>query len=440
MGDRPVVLVAPMARATKHYAAQLKAAGIDDILVLACGAGGDPPDPLELSWHLLPVDHRPGAPDHDRFERLPPRLVDVVGRFDPHGRALVVTNEGAEHRHVEGRAVWGRVPDELRDLERKGGADPWFARAGYPTRSAVCGLGDPQLDRPGWLDDGEGVVWAGVDRSWCPAGSARLVRRVRDASEAALARAFFARQGVAAVRVSPFVEGIPWGVNGLVFPDGVAVGPVVEMITLRDGPRFCTVGTATFWQPAPSDEQAIRALARAVGEVLGEGLGYRGGFTVDGVLGTCGPVPTEVNARTGGARFQQEEHEPDLCIGWMSRLLREGNEAVVSARSYEALWTSSMRGVGGGYGGLAVEAPWEGDRKWSARWVQGRLVLEETSPEVALWAHAMQPQGFFRVVPEPARTPLGPSIAPVVRAGLALGAETLDFPLPDWQPARDVRR
>ena len=333
--------------------------------------------------------------------------------------------------------MWGRVPDETRRLEHKGEADVWFGAAGYDVAAQRARVRDGSGAR---LDRGLGTVWAGVDRSLKPAGNARLVRWVRDPSDEAAVRAFFGDAGIDEVRISPFVEGVPFGVNALVFDDGVAVGPVVEMLTLRHGTRLRTFGMATYWQPSEADRQAIRTLVRRVGAVLGGHLGYRGGFTVDGVLGEDGPVPTEINARCGGAVHQQEQHNPDLCIGWMSRLLREGHPPEVSAHAYEALWNSSLDQVSGGYGGLQVGAPWQGDRQWNARWVQGTLALQDGPPDLVLWAHAMQPGGFVRVVPEPSATPRGPSVAPVVVAGLGLASTVLGVPFDDWQPARDVRR
>ena len=88
------------------------------------------------------------------------------------------------------------------------------------------------------------------------------------------------------VRVMPFLEGIPCSIHGVVFPEGVATFRPVEMVTLRrprESGRLRYAGAATFWDPPDDDREVMRDLARRVGE-LRRRVGYRGAFTVDGVL------------------------------------------------------------------------------------------------------------------------------------------------------------
>ena len=105
------------------------------------------------------------------------------------------------------------------------------------------------------------------------------------------------------IRVMPFLEGIPASIHGIVFPDSVTVFRPVEMVVLRPvgSDRLHFAGCATTLDPRPGDRKAMRDLARRVGTALRETVGYRGPFGIDGILAEEGYLPTELNARAGGA-------------------------------------------------------------------------------------------------------------------------------------------
>ena len=123
---------------------------------------------------------------------------------------------------------------------------------------------------------------------------------VVDADDAEIAiRA--AHLSVRAVRVAAFVEGIPCSVHGFVTDDGIAVFRPVELMVLRgaDAPRFRFAGAGTIWDPPATDRAEIRAAAGRVGARLREQVGFRGAYTVDGILSARGWVANECNPRFG---------------------------------------------------------------------------------------------------------------------------------------------
>ncbi len=119
----------------------------------------------------------------------------------------------------------------------------------------------------------------------------------RGQAEAALA-AFSGRAEL--VRVMPHLEGIPCSIHGMVLAGEVIVLRPVELLVLeRPDGSFCYTGCATFYDPRPDDAADLRAVGRLVGERLASEVGFRGAFTVDGVMTRQGFRPTELNPRTG---------------------------------------------------------------------------------------------------------------------------------------------
>ena len=151
------------------------------------------------------------------------------------------------------------------------------------------------------LDRGRGTVWAADARDGTHGDGMglRWVRHGDDGRESFVSL----RRMADRIRVMPFLEGIPASIHGIVFPDSVAVFRPVEMVVLRPtaGDRLHYAGCATALDPRPDDRTAMRDLAYRVGAALREAVNYRGPFGIDGILAEEGYLPTELNARTGGA-------------------------------------------------------------------------------------------------------------------------------------------
>ncbi|MGI8722204.1 MAG: hypothetical protein ACR2JG_08235, partial [Geodermatophilaceae bacterium] len=149
------------------------------------------------------------------------------------------------------------------------------------------------------LDSGAGTVWSGDAREGVNGGG-EFVRWVRTTGAAVRAIELFEAH-CDRVRVAPFLDGIPCSIHGIVLPDGVAVLRPVELLVLRgEDDRFVYAGMSTWWDSPAQDRDDKRTAARAVGEHLARTVGFRGGFSLDGVLTAEGWLPTELNPRFAG--------------------------------------------------------------------------------------------------------------------------------------------
>ena len=199
-------------------------------------------------------------------------------------------------------------------LEDKTVCDALFDEAGVPRPLSTIAhaTASELVALHARFDDGAGTVWAGDAREGFNGGG-EFVRWVRDDTTQAAALAFFAGH-CDRVRVSPFVEGIPASVHGVVTTDGVAAFRPVELVTLRAeterGLKFC--GANTFFDPDDHDRATMRAAVEALGAVLRARVGYRGPFTIDGI---CGP------RRMGRDRMQSAR--------WRAQLRDPGRAGVV---------------------------------------------------------------------------------------------------------------
>jgi hypothetical protein len=141
-----------------------------------------------------------------------------------------------------------------------------------------------------------------------------------------------------AVRVMPFLDGVPCSIHGLVLPDGTAAFRPVEISILRDAEArtFRYGGLSTYWQPPATDYDAMRTAARRVGEHLRATYGYRGAFGIDGVLTADGFRPTELNARAS-AGFNQVTAIDRKLFSLLQDALVLGEDPGVRVPDVEAL-------------------------------------------------------------------------------------------------------
>ena len=168
------------------------------------------------------------------------------------------------------------------------------------------------------LDSGNGTVWSGDTKEGFNGGG-EYVRWIRHADDADDAFEFF-RQHCDLVRVMPFLEGIPCSIHGIVFPDFVVVLRPVEMVTLRRDGRnrvngaLAYSGCASFYDPPDAVRESMRELAKTVGAALRSEVGFRGAFTIDGVVTRAGFLPTELNPRMGAGLSTVLSGMPDLPV------------------------------------------------------------------------------------------------------------------------------
>jgi len=306
---RRVIVMSTVAAGATELVNQLSRYGARRPLVIAHGPGvGAPPSPKQAEVLLHPLPGRPKLMSeeirsHVAFvAELPLAVVKSVQAYDPDATALwwLLPMVDAP-QSLLGRQVLGGRRASWAALEDKTIGDRIFDVAGVkrpPTLvvpAAATALRAAARD----LDTGSGTVWSGDAREGMNGGG-EFVRWVRTTAAADRAITLF-QTHCDRVRVSPFLDGVPCSIHGLVLPDGTAVLRPVELLVLRgEDDRFVYAGMSTWWDPPTPDRQGMRAAARAVGAYLTRMVGFRGGFSVDGVLTAEGWLPTELNPRFAG--------------------------------------------------------------------------------------------------------------------------------------------
>jgi hypothetical protein len=281
----------------------VRAMGAADVLVVVTSGNGTGPLPdvemisldLDVSGlSMIDTIHAGNRALHS----LPNEIIGRLDEFDPDRTALVIGDFLNDSPTLAGRPFLAYRRQGWLALDDKTTIDAFWDRAGVARSPSMVVDADYRavseaFDR---LSTGAGVVIA-VDatRGFTGGGSGtRPARTRRD-----VGRAIEGWRG-RTVRVSPFLEGVPCSIHGIVFSDDVVVLRPVEMVTLRkaDG-DFFYCGCASFWDPLPACREAMRATARSVGNQLRGEVAYRGAFTIDGIVREHRFLPTELNPRNG---------------------------------------------------------------------------------------------------------------------------------------------
>jgi hypothetical protein len=282
------------------------------------------------------------------------------------------------------------------------------------------------------LDRGDGTVWAADAREGFHGGASQT-HWVRD--DVSRERAVDELRSVCdRVRVMPFVEGIPCSVHGIVLPDGIVVLRPVEMVVLRRGTDFVYSGCATYWDPGDDIRVQMRDIARRAGEQLAVEVGFRGTFTVDGVVGVDGFWPTELNPRFG-AGIMTIARASGLPILLVNDLVVAGQSLGRSADTIEQELVERADALrGGGTWRVGLVEEFDADARLVERDDGGRWRWASTG---TIAGRVTAGSGFVRCVYEPDATPVGPPTAPraaefwsFIDHEFAIGDEPLTAPLP----------
>ncbi len=413
---KDVILAGSVAAAWTEHLPVLRAAGAGDVLVIATEGRGAGPAPDVTTVTVEPPVGQ-AMMDRIRFgnEALadPPAAVrDAVEAFDPDRRAVVVgtfLNTAAE---LAGRPFLAYRRPEWLALEDKTVVDAFWDRAGVARQPSVVVDLDDAEPAARSIDCGVGTVWSADAREGFH-GGASLTFRVDDAGSAARARELLGPH-CDRVRVMPFLTGVPMSIHGIVLPDGVAVLRPVEMVVLRHvaadrREQFFYAGCATFHDPDPAAREQMVDVARRVGRQLATEVGFRGTFTVDGIVTDGGFWPTELNPRFGAG---------------INTIARAGGEIPI-------LMLNEIVGAGVPLGRRAAEIEAElvamGDaHRAGGTWRSGLTPTEEVDARPATfddgewrWAtdgdrpagEVSAKSGFVRCRFAPDATPVGPSTA-----------------------------
>jgi hypothetical protein len=448
--DRVFVLVGAPVRPLSATAATLLDFGARHVMIVGDGMGATEPAPRDgLSWELLDVADSTVSEGRLRAGRLlgdlPRQVLAAVDAVDPDFEAWVVNaNNTYTGATVAGRRVLGPSRTEWTAMEDKTTCDGLWRAAGIQQApyEIVPARRDDMLDAARRLDQGDGTVWAGDARDQVH-GAADLTRWVRDTADVeAVARLLSSNCDRA--RVMPFLEGIPCSIHGVLTADGVAALRPCEMIVLRDRSpgHLRWIGTGTGWDPAPDDREEMRDVARRVGGALRHRYGYRGTFTVDGVMTVDGFRPTELNPRIGGALALMSDAIPEMGLLLHTQFLAHGIDTglraadveqvvVAAADNNRAVWVSD---------GLAADIDS----------VERSIVLDGGTPRYAVAGEARD--GVARIAPmrsylpsaavveiDPGQLPVGPSSAPLATAALDLAKAAAGLPAEGFETARPVR-
>lgn len=426
---------------------ELRALGAERAFVVANERGVGPvPADEDAESFLLEMRARDVVDGIRRFERamgaLPDAARAAIERWDPDRSARAIARIVLDDvPEVAGRRRWAVRPASWRALEDKVAIDAFWDAAGLPRPPShiVAARLESLRDAAARLDRGEGTVWSGDARDGLH-GGAVYQRWVRNGAQAEEAARFLVASCTRA-RVAPFLEGIPCSVHGIVLDDAVAVFRPVEMVTLRraDASSFVYGGFGTVWDPPAQDREAIRAFGRRTGEALRERVGYRGAFTVDGVLCVDGFLPTELNPRVGGALRLLEE-SAGVPLALLSFAVQERVPADWRPAELEehVLAAADARRAGLGFGFVEERYP-ESEHPLVRDGAGWRRAHDDEERDATLAIARNDTGAFVRFALAPAGIRAGRSIAPDVVAALAYCDRAVGTRFGALEPARAVR-
>ncbi len=431
-GRRFIVVGAALA-ALANLADELLTLGADRCLLLGSSLGDvDPPG--DLPWLHLGISAGSQAEITWRYEAAladpPPWVRRAVDRFDPDGRALVIgTGLLGEPGPVLGRRRFApRPPAWLRFEDKTAVGALWDAAGVARAPSAVVAVEPPALDRAATaLDRGRGTIWAGDAAPGLQGGGDGL-RWVHDPVTHRLACAHFSR-GHRTVRIMPFLDGLPCSIHGIVSDTGIAVFRPVEACTLCRPAlgRIVPAGVASFWDPSPQDREAIRGMARRVGQALDAAAGYRGAFNIDGVLTSDGFLPTELNVRPSWGLRVLTAAAPDLPLGLIALAVQEGAWADLDVGEIEALVLAVADRRRTAAGAMAVAQPVVERSDCPVTLDAGgvRCIAAGQVPDATISLGPSAVGGFLSVLPARTAPFAGRRFAPVMVMAAAFADRTL---------------
>ncbi len=455
-GGRPWIAAAEVTQGAVALAAHLRDAYDADVLAVGArpGVGDLDPDVPLVSIDLPPETTIRGAIDSAQAALVePPSWAQAhIDGWDPAGAARVIGGPLLRSATMLGRPTFGPRLEAWVALEDKVRIESVLAEAGLDVvpREIV----DAE-DRAGLLAahrrlaSPSGTVWAGDDRSGQHGGGegTHWVADDRDAAAQAEQLGTYDR-----VRVMPFVEGVPCSIHGLVVgPARIAAFRPCEMMTLRDrsARRFVYARASTHWDPSPTDRAAMVGAARRVGEVLAERVGFRGMFTLDGVLGADGFVPTEVNPRLGAALPNQHPTTggPEIRLHLVNQAVIDGALADLDPSAFERWLVDRLDRHRRATSIIIVERAPDAERR-------GHLVAGPDGSEPTLvepvgdgdrpaslasvvWGQG--PGGPMLRIDEMRGLPVGPPTAPTLVTWLRAIDGAWDVGLPPIEAARPIR-
>lgn len=448
---RKVILAGGVVAGQLSRARQIKALGAESTFILATeGMGtGETPTSEDGGWFAVEPQHTSNIVDsihagNEMLGNLSKDAREALDSYDPERTALVVGTFLHEQEFVAGRRSLAYRKPEWLALDDKTVIDSVWDKIGVVREPSIIIPIDKEklIAATLRMDIGDGVVWSGDSREGV-SGGAVGVRWIRSEKDIDKALEYYS-SNCDKLRIMPFLEGIPCSIHGIVFSDYVAALRPVEMIVLRkaDSNEFFYAGTATYWDPAPQDREDMRTMAKQVGSALREMVGYRGIFTVDGVMTKDGFRPTEMNTRSGAGIKPLLTEIADLPLELISQATASGAELDYKPEALEALLIKSADSHRGGGTWRAIPGDLEPYDKRPIKRTDNGWEWSESEGADADGFVTIGPGplgSFVRFMPKNTSISSGPSFAPLAKDFWELTDNNMDSKIGLLVTAKTVR-
>lgn len=452
IGGRKLIICGLSLAGVTRWIKSMRALGSDRCLVIANGMGTGPlPSEVDADAIVVEIHAQEMIEEMRQTENMlrnpPQRVIDAINAFDPEHKALMIASTitlSELPAQIAGRPVWARRSAASLIAEDKVTVDAFWDSIGVVRAPSVIVPVDIEALRRAHreLDRGMGVALAGDAREG-PHGGAERLRWVTSEDELLEAEGFF-RRHCDRVRVMPFLDGIPCSIHGAVIDDDVIALRPVEMVTLRnlESHRLRYCGTADFWDPPDADRERMRQTARQVGKALQERMGFRGAFTIDGVMTEDGFRPTELNPRYGAGLAPIARAVPELPLSLVLTAVLAGEPLDYRPMELERLLVESADNKRGGGAYTVIKTVQTRTREVPL--VGGpsgyRAATEGEDPTATLSVGPGAIGGFVAFDPDPKHTPIGSPIAPAAVAAFAFADRQFNTAIGPLSTASDVRR
>ncbi|MFI6758840.1 hypothetical protein ACIBF5_06800 [Micromonospora sp. NPDC050417] len=361
-------------------------------------------------------------------------LARPADAFDPDNSATLVLPDPLDPPHAGSRRRIGVRQPAWRLFEDKTVVDALWDAASVPRAQSIVSDGTADLAMLGAIvDQGTGVVCSCQPLGAGPSAGGDGIWWWRNGLPPTTIPT--AEPGTWRVRLMPLLEGVPVRLHGLALTRGVIPFPPMELVTLprtEQGTFLCAGAVPTLGHAANLVTQTER-----LGSCLRERLGYRGGFSVDGILTARGFLPTDFNARLTSA---MEAAPPDLrvLLHTVNLLVRNGIEPDTSAVEQLAEETFTA-GATCTIFGAATHADEKAPREASVHWDGDRLVLDPRGSDGGLVV-TPSPRGWLLTATLATdRLPSGGRVGPVAPEVFRFSDEVLGTNFGNLAPPFDTR-
>ncbi|WFE22797.1 hypothetical protein O7621_05505 [Solwaraspora sp. WMMD937] len=426
----------------------------DGKVIVVCGRADDaaawqdllgPARCLALALDDAPPETRrhalPGASSHLAWQHHAIGGLDGSGwlagpadAFDPDNAATLVLPDPLDPPHAGVRRRIGVRQPAWRLFEDKTVVDTLWDVAGFPRAPSVISDGTADLATLGAIvDQGTGVVCSCQPVGAGPSAGGDGIWWWRDGPPPATIPT--AKPGAWRVRLMPLLEGVPVRLHGLTLATRVIPFPPMELVTLpRPGQgTFLCAGAV----PTLGDTADLVAQTERIGAGLRERLGYRGGFSVDGILTASGFLPTDLNARLTSA-MEAAPSARRVLLHAVNLLARDGIEPGTSvveqlvAEIFAAGATCTIFGA-------ATRADERATQEASVRWDGDRLVSDPSGADGALVV-TPSPRGWLLTATlATARLPGGGRVGPLAPEVFRISDEVLGTNFGNLAPPFDTQ-